>query len=80
MEAMRVPRPPRFTPMSRGRASSVKPERSRAAGTLLITWLARTETSSTWPDRAEVRKFWKAGTLPRLPMNTKKARKVSSRE
>ena len=37
MLAMRVPRPPRFVPIMRASPLLVKADRSRAAGTLLIT-------------------------------------------
>lgn len=37
--AIGVPKPPISTPNSKERASEVKPESNRAAGTLLIIWL-----------------------------------------
>ena len=45
MEAISVPSPPMLVPKISASHSSVKPDRSRAAGTLL----------RTWEDRAAVR-------------------------
>ena len=41
MEAISVPSPPRLVPTMSDEYSSVKPERSSAAGTLLMIWLER---------------------------------------
>ncbi len=80
MDAIRVPRPPRFVPMISAAVSSVNPDRSRAAGTLLVTCEARTATSTSRPARMACSQPEKAGMRPRLPMKTKNATKVSSRE
>ena len=62
-----VPSPPRLVPMSRPSQSWVKPESSRAAGTLLITWLAKTDTGTTCPSRAPIKNCWKLGTGGEVP-------------
>ena len=49
---MGVPRPPTSTPSRRAPALSVKPESSRAAGTLLITWLASRLVQYSRPERS----------------------------
>mgnify|MGYP007075922823 CR=1 FL=1 len=49
MDAIRVPRPPRLVPIRRETPFSVNPDNRMAAGTLLITWLARTETITSCP-------------------------------
>ena len=58
----------------------VKPDSRSAAGTLLVTWLASTDTSTSRPAMICRSQSEKAGTRPRLPMKMKKATKVSSRE
>ena len=78
-EAMRVPRPPTFVPTSRPFQSSVKVERSTAAGTLLMTWLARAEVTTVFQSIRPVRKVRTAPIRPRLPEKTKKHTKVHSR-
>ena len=80
MEAISVPRPPRLVPMISSRYCLVKPDSKRAAGTLLITWLAPMETSTSLPVSIPPSIAPKAGSLPTLPMNTKNPQKVRSRE
>ena len=80
MEAIRVPSPPRLVPTIRASHSEVKPERSKAAGTLLMTWLAHTAVTSSWPEMACSSSERKAGTRPMFPIKTKNAAKVSSRD
>ena len=69
-----------LVPMMRARVSAVKPDSSSAAGTLLVTWLASTATGTSRPAMIRASQAEKAGTRPRLPMNTKKAAKVRSSE
>ena len=76
MEAMRVPRPPIFTPKSNSFQWSVKPERSTAAGTLLMIWEQRKETIISRPASMEAMASRMAGMRPMFPMNTKKKIKV----
>ena len=46
MLAIRVPRPPRFVPITKALPLSVNAERRSAAGTLLITWEDTTAVST----------------------------------
>ena len=55
MEAISVPRPPRFVPTMSSGYLSVKPDRSSAAGTLLMIWLERTATMRSCPVRSKQR-------------------------
>ena len=50
MDAISVPSPPRLTPMISADRSSVNPDSSSAAGTLLITWLAATPARTSCPE------------------------------
>ena len=78
--AMGVPRPPISTPSTSSRPASVKPERSRAAGTLLITWLARRETPYSRPRISLLKASLTPGIRARFPEKRKKAAKVRSRK
>ena len=78
MEAISVPRPPRFVPITRETASSVKPESSSAAGTFESTWLAAMLTGTSRPASTPRRKSLNASMRPKLPMNTKKPANVKS--
>ena len=49
IDAISVPIPPRFVPMIRCRQSLQKPDSRIVVGTLLMTWLDATATSSGWP-------------------------------
>jgi hypothetical protein len=49
----------------------VKPDSSRAAGTLLMTWLAATEVITSLPPIISIRKLLNSGILPILPMKMK---------
>ena len=51
--AMSVPMPPKLVPMIRSRHWSQKPESRIVVGTLLMTWLDATATSSGWPPTSE---------------------------
>ena len=53
IEAMSVPMPPKLVPMIRSRHWSQKPESRIVVGTLLMTWLEPTATSSGWPPTSE---------------------------
>ena len=74
-----VPRPPTSTPSSSSPALSVKPERSRAAGTLLMTWLASRAAQYSRPASSFRSRASTASSRARFPAKTKKATKVSSR-
>ena len=79
MEAISVPRPPRFVPTMSEVHSFVKPESKSAAGTLLMTWLLKTATSVTRPSKMLERKSRNAGKRPIFPMKTKKKIKVNNK-
>ena len=79
-DAMSVPRPPRFTPVRSAGAFSVNPARRIAAGTLLITWLARMPAQSSLPSTREDRRPLISGIRFTLPMKIKKHTKVSRRK
>ena len=66
--------------MSSDSQFDVKPESSSAAGTLLITWLASTDTITSRPSRAEAISARKPSSRPRFPMKMKNAANVSSSE
>ena len=74
-----MPRPPMSVPSTRAFPLSVNPDSSTAAGTLLITWLARRAVRNSRPSRNPISSCRKAGTWPRFPISTKKATKVASR-
>ena len=57
-------RPPRLVPTIRACTSWVKPDSSSAAGTLLVTWLASTDTSTSRPAMTCPSQAEKAGTRP----------------
>ena len=76
IEAISVPRPPRFVPMIRERIFSVNPESRIAAGTLLVTCEASTETHTSWPVRICCSHPEKAAKRPRLPIKIKSVTKV----
>ena len=50
---MSVPMPPKLVPMIKSRHWSQKPESRIVVGTLLMTWLEPTATSSGWPPTSE---------------------------
>ena len=79
MDAISVPRPPKLQPMIRLCHCDVNPERSRAAGTLLMIWLVITETIYTRPFKTEKRKFLTGSILAKFPTKMKNAKKVPSR-
>ena len=79
MEAMRVPRPPRFTPVSSAAKSSVKPDSRSAAGTLLMTWLTATPAISSLPETTACKSSETAGSLPMFPVKMKNPTNVRSR-
>ncbi len=58
------PQPAQVGPHDKGIPPEVKPERSKAAGTLLMTWLAHTAVTSSWPEMACSSSERKAGTRP----------------
>ena len=78
-EAIGVPRPPRSTPSSSPRQSSVNPAHSTDAGTLLINWLATAEVKRALLDISPSNSVLSAGISPRFPENIKKNTKVISR-
>ena len=80
MDAISVPNPPRLQPINKLSHWLVNPDKRRAAGTLLITWLAKTETSTSRPARAADKKAWKLSIPDTFPIKIKKARKVPKRE
>lgn len=80
IDAMSVPSPPMFVPIISSRILSVKPDNSRAAGTLLTTWLVTTDVTHSLPPIIPRRSSLKTSILPILPMNTKNATKVTSSE
>ena len=80
IEAMSVPSPPMLHPTTSAGHSAEKPESRSAAGTLLITWLASTDTITSLPSITEDRKARKACMLPILPIKMKSATNVPSRE
>lgn len=80
MEAISVPSPPRLVPIMRAAHLFVNPDKSSAAGTLLITWLLRIATSISFPSRMEVRKSQKSVRRPMLPMKMKKKINVAKRQ
>ena len=80
IDAIRVPRPPRFTPMSRLFILSVNPERSMAAGTFEKIWLAAIPTATSLPLTVFPRKSLTEGMFLRLPINIKRKTKVSRSE
>ena len=70
-EAMGVPRPPRFVPVSRTRQFCEKPERRTAAGTLLTTWLANTQVGSACLSIRAERSAFTPPIFPMLPAKIK---------
>ena len=80
MEAIRVPRPPTFTPTISSRRSLLYPDRSMAAGTLLMTWLTSTPMSRSRPAIAPPIQVWSASSCFKLPTKIKKNTKVRIRE
>ena len=80
MDAIRVPRPPRLVPIRRETPFSVNPDNRMAAGTLLITWLARTETITSCPVIILESRELTAGMCFRFPMKMKNPIKVRMRE
>ena len=79
MEAINVPRPPRFVPTISAVHLSVNPDKRRAAGTLLIIWLLKIATSISFPSRMEERKLRKTSRRPIFPMKMKKKINVAKR-
>ena len=79
-DAMRVPRPPRFTAVSRAGKLSVNPDSRIAAGTLLITWLVSMPAQSSLPSTREKSTWLIPGIRFTFPINIKKQRNVSSRK
>ena len=80
IEAIRVPKPPRFTPMSRLFILSVKPERRMAAGTFEKIWLAAIPTATSFPSTVLLKNSLTGSMFFRLPMNMKRKTNVSKRE
>ena len=80
IEAIRVPSPPKLTPISISCHSEVNPESNSAAGTLLIIWLRATPIIMTLPSKISDKKLLNSGILPTLPMKINKAMKVISNE
>ena len=80
IDAIRVPRPPRFTPIRSAEAFFVKPERSIAAGTFEKIWLERTPEITSLLETALSRKARTGATRPRFPMNMKRKTNVRRRE
>ena len=80
MDAIRVPRPPRLVPIRRETPFSVNPDNRMAVGTLLITWLVRTETITSCPVIILESRELTAGMCFRFPMKMKNPIKVRMRE
>ena len=80
MEAISVPSPPRSTPMMSSLRSLLYPDRSMAAGTLLMTWLRTTPSSRSRPSSAPRIHTWSPSSCLILPTKIKKNTKVNSRE
>lgn len=77
---IRVPSPPKLVPTISAGTLLEKPDSKSAAGTLLMTWEARTLMRISRPESAAESQEAKAGILPRFPMKIKNARNVASRE
>jgi len=54
MEAMSVPHPPALTPLSSSVAFPVNCASNRVAGTLLMSWLASSDTKNSLPSNSLV--------------------------
>ena len=80
MDAIRVPSPPRLVPTIRSVYLSVNPDSSTAAGTLLMTWLARTEVIISCPPSTFSTNVLKPPILPMFPINTKNPTNVNISE
>jgi len=80
IEAIRVPQPPTFTPLSSSRALSVNWERSRVAGTFESTWLRARERKNSLPFRCSAKNVSTDGREERFPTRMKRAMKVAKRE
>ena len=78
MDAMSVPRPPRFVPTMSAAKFDVKPESRMAAGTFDSTWLAMTATASSWPSMSCASAVLTISMRPTLPTKTKNAMNVNS--
>lgn len=75
-----MPRPPRFTPVTRAEKSLLNPDKRIAAGTLLMIWLVRIPVRSSLPCTAEMRNSLTYGIRFIFPINTKKHKNVKSKK
>ena len=75
--AIGVPRPPMLTPRRRAFPLAVKPESSRAAGTLLMIWLVSRAVRYSRPDSRFFNRVSTASIRARFPEKMENATKVS---
>ena len=79
IDAIKVPKPPIFTPIRSSLPLLVKPDNKILAGTLEKIWLDNTPTHTSLPIIMSCKKLWMEFILPKLPIKINRNTKVKIR-